>query len=569
MFNLSSSRIRILGAVLVTLQLAAACGGGGDTVTAGVGSGGTGFLSGVVTKGPVSGTTVTAYAIAGGQAGAQVGTASTDANGGFSMSIGTYAGPVMLQTSGGNYTDEATGTTMSMAQGDVMSVVLPSVAAGASISGIQVTPVTAMAQAIAKQMVGGMTDANIAAANTAMGSYFSVTDIVHVQPMNPLVPGSGANASQDARNYGMTLAAMSKYSQMQGMGSSSAMVLAMMNDAADGTMDGKAGGVPVTMGGMMGSPMMPPAAGTTGLGAAMNAFMTSTQNQSGITTPALMNKLMGSTGHVMGSGGGMTSSSVSGTVFNGLMTRATVTAYAIDNGVAGARIASVATDGNGNFTMPLGSYAGAVMLQMSGGTYADEATGTTMTMSASDIMSAVMPTVANGTAVSGVWLTAMTSMAQARAAGLAGGMTDINIAAANTAMGNYFSVGDILKTRPMDPTVAGSGTNASQDARNYGMTLAAMSQYAENLNMSVSSAMVMAMMSDAADGVMNGMRGSTPISMSMGGMMGSGNMAPTAGAGGLAAAMTTFMNSAANASGMTAADMAALIQKLATCDGRI
>ncbi len=571
MFNLSFARVRILGAVLVTLQFAAACGGGGggDTSTAGVGSGGTGYLSGVVTKGPVSGTTVTAYAIAGGQPGAQVGTASTDVNGGFSMSIGTYAGPVMLQTSGGNYTDEATGTTMSMAQGDVMSVALPSVAAGATISGIQVTPVTAMAQAIAKQMAGGMTDANIAAANMAMGSYFSVSDIVHVQPMNPLVPGSGANASQDAQHYGMTLAAMSKYAQMQGMGSSSAMVTAMMNDAPDGIMDGRAGGVPVTMGGMMGSTMMPPAAGTTGLGVAMNAFMSSAQNKSGITTPALMNKLMGSSGHVMGSGGGMTSSSVSGTVFNGPMTRATVTAFAIDNGMPGARIASVATDGQGQFTMPLGSYSGAVMLQMSGGTYVDEATGTTMTMGAGDLMSAVMPTVASGTAVSGVWLTAMTSMAQARAAGMAGGMTDTNIAAANTAMGNYFSVGEILKTRPMDPTVAGSGTNASQDARNYGMTLAAMSQYAENLNMSVSSTMVTAMMSDAADGVMNGMRGSTPISMSMGGMMGGGNMSPAAGAGGLAAAMTSFMNSSANASGMTAADMAALIQKLANCDGRI
>ena len=569
MFNISFARIRILGAVLLTLQLAAACGGGGDTATAGVGSGGTGYLSGVVTKGPVSSTTVTAYAIAGGQPGAQVGTATTDVNGSFSMSIGAHAGPVVLQTNGGSYTDEATGTTMSMVQGDVMSVAIPSVAAGATISGIQVTPVTAMAQAIAKQMAGGMTDANIAAANTAMGSYFSVTDIVHVQPMNPLVQGSGGNASQDAQNYGMTLAAMSKYAQMQGMGASSAMVTAMMNDAADGIMDGKAGGVPVTMGGMMGSTMMPPAAGTSGLGAAMSAFMTSTQNKSGITTPALMNKLMGSTGHVMGSGGGMTSSSVSGTVFNGPMTQATVTAYAIDNGVAGARIASVAADGQGNFTMPLGSYSGAVMLQMSGGTYTDEATGTAMTMGASDLMSAVMPTVASGTAVSGVWLTAMTSMAQARAAGMAGGMTDINIAAANTAMGNYFSVGDILKTRPMDPTVAGSGTNASQDARNYGMTLAAMSQYAENLDMGVSSAMVTAMMSDAADGVMNGMRGSTPISMSMGGMMGGGNMSPAAGAGGLAAAMTNFVNSAANASGMTAADMAALIQKLANCDGQI
>jgi hypothetical protein len=569
MFTLSFPRIRILGAVLVTLQLAAACGGGGDTVLAGVGTGGTGFLSGAVTKGPVGNTIVVAYGIAGGQAGAQVGSSNTDANGNFSMSIGTYAGPVLLQASGGTYTDEATGTTMSMAQGDVMSVAIPTVAAGVTTGGIQITPVTSMAQAIAKQTAGGMTDANIAAANTAMGSYFSVTDIVHVQPMNPLVQGSGATASQDAQNYGMALGAISKYAQTQGMAYSSAMVTALMNDAADGIMDGKAGSIAVPMGGMMGSMMLPPAAGTTGMAAAMNAFMTSAQNKSGITTPALMNKLMGSTGHVMGSGPGMTSTSVSGTVFNGPMTQATVTAYAINNGMAGARIASVATDSQGNFTMPLGSYAGPVMLQMSGGIYVDEATGSTVTMGAGDMMTAVMPTVADGTAVSGVWLTALTSMAQARASGMAGGMTEANIVAANIAMGTYFSVGDILKTQPMNPMVAGSGTNASHDARNYGMTLAAMSQYARNLDMTVSSAMVTAMMGDAADGVMDGKKGSSQIPMSMGGMMGSHMMAPTAATSALGAAMTAFMNSAANASGMTVAEMAALIQKLSNSDGHL
>ena len=570
MFNLSFSRIRILGAVLVTLQVAAACGGGGgDTVVAGVGSGGTGFISGAVTKGPVGSTTVIAYGIANGQAGAQVGSTTTDVNGNFSMSIGTYAGPLMLQTTGGTYTDEATGTTMTMAQGDVMSVVIPTVAAGATTSGTQITPLTAMAQAIAKQTAGGMTDANIAAANTAMGSYFAVADIVHVQPMNPLVPGSGASASQDAQNYGMTLAAMSKYAQTVGMSYSSAMVTAFMNDAADGIMDGKAGSASISMGGRMGSAMMPSVSGTTGIGGAMITFMTSAQNKSGITTPALVNKLTGSTGHIMGSGPGMTSTSVSGTAFNGPMTQATVTAYAITDGLMGARIASVTTDGQGNFTLPLGTYTGPVMLRMSGGIYTDEATGTTMTMGSSDLMGAVMPTVASGTAVSGVWITAMTSMAQARASGMAGGMTDANITAANMAMGNYFAVGDILKTQPMNPLVSGAAANASPEARNYGMTLAAMSQYAKSLYMPVSSAMVTAMMGDAADGVMDGKQGTTQISMSMGGMMGASMMAPTAGTSALGSAMAAFMNSAANASGMTAAEMAALIQKLTNADGHL
>jgi hypothetical protein len=566
--NSCFARLRTIGAMVATLLLAAAC-GGGDTTVAGVGSGGTGFVGGKVTKGPVGSATVTAFGITGGQVGSQVGTATTDAGGNFSMSIGTYAGPLMLQVSGGSYTDEATGGPMSMAPGDVMTLALPTVGAGATTSGVQVTPITAMAQALAQHMAGGMTDANITAANTAMGSYFTITDIVHGQPMNPLVTGSGAGASVDAQNYGMTLAAMSKYAQSLGLGFSSAMVTAMMSDAADGMMDGKAGSATVQMGGMAGGMMMPSTAGTSGLGASMNAFMNSTQNKSGVTTPALMNKLMGASGQILGTGPGMTSTTVSGTVFNGPTSKATVTALAVSNGMPGAQIASTTADGQGNFSMTLGNYSGPVMLQMTGGVYTDEATGTVMAMGASDVMSAAIPMVTQGANVTGVWVTPMTSMAQARATGMSGGMSDANIAAANTAMGNYFLVGDILHTQPMNPMLPGSATGASQDARNCGMTLAAMSQYAKGLTMTVSSAMVTAMMGDAVDGLMDGKKGGSPIAMPMGGMMGSSMMASTAGTSGLGAAMTDFMNSAANASGMTATDMAALIQKLTNSDGRL
>lgn len=50
----------------------------------------------------------------------------------------------------------------------------------------------------------------------------------------------------------------------------------------------------------------------------------------------------------------------------------------------------------------------------------------------------------------------------------------------------------------MNPLVVGSGTGASTDMRNYGLTVAAMSQSAKTLNMTVSSAFVTAMMSDAS-----------------------------------------------------------------------
>lgn len=570
MTSFVSLRLRMIMAMIVTLLLATACGGGGDLIASGVGSGGTGgFITGYATKGPVGSASMSAYAISNGQMGAKIGTATTDANGNFSMNIGSYAGPVMLQMSGGSYTDEATGSVMSMATGDVMTAVMPSVTAGATVSGIQVTPITAMAQALAQHMTGGMTDANIAAANTAMGNNFSVSDILHVQPMNPLVAGSGTGASQDAKNYGMTLAAMSKYAQTLGLGSSSAMVTAMMSDASDGILDGKASGVAVQMGGMGGGMMMPANAGTGGMGVAMNAFMNSAQNKSGVMTTDLVNKLNGAGGPISDSAPPKMNATVSGTVFNGSVNSAMVMAFAINGGVMGAQIGSVATDSQGNFTLPMGSYSGPVMLKASGVTYMDPASRTLMTMAANEFMSAVLPPVASGANVTGVWMTPLTSMAQSRAAGMSGGMTDANIAAANAAMGNYFSVTDILHTQPMNPTVAGASAGASTDARNYGMTLAAMSQYAKSLNMPVSSTLITAMMNDAVDGFMNGRMGANPVSMAMGAGMGQGAMASTAGTSSLATAMTNFMNSAANTSGLTIADMTAFMQKLMASNGSI
>ncbi|MBK5206624.1 MAG: hypothetical protein JJD98_14825 [Polaromonas sp.] len=568
MSNFVFPRARLVIPMVVALLVVSGCGGGGGVDVAGVGSGGTGAISGTATAGPISNATITAYSINGGQMGAQIATAATDVNGNFTMAIGSYAGPVMLQASGGSYTDEATGTVMPMAAGDAMTAVMPTVAAGATNSGIQVTPVTAMAQAMAQHMNGGMTDANIAAANTAMGNNFSVSDILHIRPMNPLVAGSGTGVSQDAQNYGMTLAAMSQYAKTLGLTTSSTMVTAMMNDATDGILDGKAGATSVQMGGMAGG-MLPATAGTSGMGAAMNAFMNSTQNKSGVTTVTLMNKLNGSSGQISSSVPAMMNATVGGTVFNGPVSKATVMAFAVNSGTVGAQIASVATDGQGNFTLPLGSYSGPVMLQTIGAGYTDEATSTTMTMATNEFMSAALPTVASGANVTGVRVTPLTSMAQTRALTLSGGMTDVNIAAANTAMGNYFSVSDIVHTQPINPTVAGTGVGASVDARNYGMALAAMSQYAKTLNMTLSSTLVTAMMNDASDGVMDGKNGANQISMSMGGMMGTSMMAPSAGTSSLSSAMTAFMNSVANASGLTVTDMAGLMQKLNSSNGTI
>ena len=578
--------IKLLALTLLigSLSLLFGCGGGGGGSSDSSGSSGTtppanvGTISGTAVKGPVGGATVRAYAFSNGAMGAQLANGTTDPQGNYHLSIGAYSGSVMLQMSGGTFMDEATGATKAMAPGDVMTAVTPPVTNGQTLTNIQVTPLTSMAQAMANNMAGGMTATNIAAANTSVGNYFMVNDILHTQPMNPLVPGSGGTATQDMENYGMAIAAMSQSAMDMGMTSSSSMATAMMSDASDGVMNGKTGNTSITMGGMMaGNARMTVTAGTSELATEMATFINSPMNKSGVTAKdmqALMTQLTTSaTGTIQAGGGTPINGMVSGSVFNGAMRNATVMAYAVTGGTMGAQLASGTTNSTGSFSLSLGTYSGPVMLKMLGGSYDDLATGTPMTMLAGDVMTVIMPTIARGATVTGIHMTPLTSMAQARAQGMTGGMTDANIVAANTAVGNYFMVSDILHTAPMNPAVPGSGGTATAGMQEYGITLAAMSQYAHTLNMTDPAALIAVMMQDASDGIMNGKMGGTSINMSGmgGGMMGGGGtmMQPTAGTSDLATAMATFMGSAANKSGLTATDMQLLMNRLSTSNGSI
>ena len=260
------------------------------------------------------------------------------------------------------------------------------------------------------------------------------------------------------------------------------------------------------------------------------------------------------------------STTIAGSVVEGPVSGATVTAYSVMGGIMGTALGSTSTDANGAFTMPMGANAGPIMLRVTGGTYVDEATGGTVTFTPGQMMTAVLSSLASGTA--SVQVTPLTAMAQAMAAGMPGGMTAANIDAANTAMGAYFMVGDIVHTPPLNPLVTGSGTGVAAPMANYGMALAAMAQYAKNAGVP-SSTFVGLMMQDAADGVLDGKAGTTPIAMSTGMMGGGGMMQATAGASGLASAMADFMKSPANASGLTTTSMTTLMQQLAASGGRL
>ncbi len=134
-------------------------------------------------------------------------------------------------------------------------------------------------------------------------------------------------------------------------------------------------------------------------------------------------------------------------------------------------------------------------------------------------------------------------------------------------------VSDILGTMPMNAAELASG-GTTTDMKNYGAAIAAMSQYAQTIGMTDPAALIPDMMQDASDGIMNGMMGSTQITMGGmigGGMMGGGGtmMQSTAGTSGLATAMTTFMGSIMNKSGLTATDVQTLINQLSSSNGTL
>jgi hypothetical protein len=300
-------------ALVVAVSLLVGCGGGGsDSSGGGPAAVTTGILSGTATKGPVNGAAVRAFAINNGARGDQLGSATTDASGNFTMTMGAYTGPVLLQVRGGSYLDEASGVRMNMLDADELTCVVPAVTvtAGSTTAGIQVTPLTSMAQAWAEHMAGGMTTANATMANSRIGAAYvgPGADIVMMRPIDPTVAGSANGASIESKNYGMMLAAISQVAHDLGMKtSSSAMVTAMLNDASDGIMDGRMSGTAINMngmGGMMGGGSMMPTLGTSQLATSMAAFINNmTLNRSGVTTVAEMQPLMNQMMQLAASGG--------------------------------------------------------------------------------------------------------------------------------------------------------------------------------------------------------------------------------------------------------------------------
>ncbi len=257
-------------------------------------------LTGAVVKGPVASASVTIYQInSNGSRGSTVaGPFSTANDGSWSGELPAGStGPFEVVATGGSYTDEATGETVTLQTGDELQSLIPEGVTGSVTAAI--TPYThALALSMREEIKQGKTPAQAVtnAINSALsGVGFDVTQVIPPDPRN--LP---ANATEQQKQYAALLGGISQLGQNSTITSGSTgaasrfqIALAITQDMGDGKLDGKGiDGNPISVTTPSGAVTLPPldASGTSLLTTATNTF-TSAQGTSynGVTVPAIKN----------------------------------------------------------------------------------------------------------------------------------------------------------------------------------------------------------------------------------------------------------------------------------------
>ncbi len=134
----------------------------------------------MVSKGPIQSGTVKVFAINFGapDLSTPIGQAQTDTGGNYSIDLGSYQGPVLVEVTRGSFTDEVSGT--SVALNAPLRTMIPDVQTGSAITAA-VTPMTELAFRKATG-AGPLSADSINNANASVASTFGLKDIISTLP---------------------------------------------------------------------------------------------------------------------------------------------------------------------------------------------------------------------------------------------------------------------------------------------------------------------------------------------------------------------------------------------------
>jgi len=175
-------------------------------------------------------------------------TATTNSSGTYTINLGTYTGAVLLQATGGTYTDLGTGQTVPLPSALTLSALLPAVAPGTSVLTAQINPMTTLVAQLALQQASQGTALAAAAANAdaAVGGYFGgLSNLVGTLILDASNANCSAGATQANFDASLILDGIAELASTYKV-TSGALVAAIIQDVvSDGTFDGLASGVPI------------------------------------------------------------------------------------------------------------------------------------------------------------------------------------------------------------------------------------------------------------------------------------------------------------------------------------
>lgn len=194
-------------------------------------------VNGVAQKGPIAGANVRIFAVnANGTRGVRLGEGFTDNVGQFQLVTDLsqgYTGPVVLEATGGTFTDEATGNTVQLTA--TLRSVLPNF--DGSLVTANITPLTNLAASMAENSPGGFTAGNITAANNAMSTLLGGGIDVNTTDLIDLTQ-STSNTDSAARDYSALLGGISQLARELNLDTNQ-LNDALAADIADGRLDGR------------------------------------------------------------------------------------------------------------------------------------------------------------------------------------------------------------------------------------------------------------------------------------------------------------------------------------------
>ncbi|CAN5916651.1 hypothetical protein BH11PSE8_BH11PSE8_24110 [soil metagenome] len=253
-----------------------------------------------------------------------------------------------------------------------------------------------------------------------------------------------------------------------------------------------------------------------------------------------------------------TGTTIAGTVIKGLVSGATVTAFDLnaDGTLGTTAIGTATTAADGTFTLTLTrTPAGAVVLVAAGGSYTSEADGATVAK-VSDLLG-IVPAVGSG--ITGLVITPLSDMMVARLRALiAGGATLSDaLSAAETLVSTTYGI-TTASLEALKPLY----DKASLGTAGYtlGLVLGSLDTCDKLLPSGLRGALFSAISADFSDGVFDGKKGSTPVTL------GTGTLSSTAGTSDFLSCVAGYAagGKAVVDAGITAADLAATVALVRT-----